>query len=37
MKFITNVLNNIVPQDLFNDIGGTAALDFNYDGTNAYK
>jgi hypothetical protein len=31
----TNILNNIVPQDLFNDIGGTAALDFNYDGDDA--
>ena len=31
----TNVLNNIVPQDLFNDIGGTAALNFSYDGTDA--
>jgi len=31
----TDILNNIVPQDLFNDIGGTAALDFNYDGDDA--
>jgi len=31
----TNVLNNIVPQDLFDAVGGTAGLDFNYDGDDA--
>ena len=31
----TTVLNNIVPQNLFEDIGGTSGLLFDYDGTNA--
>lgn len=31
----TTILNNIVPQNLFEDIGGTSGLLFDYNGTNA--